>query len=164
MTACPDHLAGCHIAVVPAELPNLLQQHGMTHLCATWQAEVGAAHMAMETRVQEAVQETQTKQTGLKDARERNVHFSARVVALNSRVGALQRQVKHSLFWAFFGGLHWLWDVGQQCMAQRLSCKARTCAFRGFLPSDVLSFPHCVKFSDWECGHTSPVKGLCSAM
>lgn len=63
---------------------------------ATWQAEVAAAHMAMETRVQEAVQETQTKQTGLKDARERNVHFSARVVALNSRVGTLQRQVHHA--------------------------------------------------------------------
>lgn len=48
---------------------------------------------AMQERVEAAVADSQTKSTGLKDARERNVHFSARVVALNSRIGALQRQV-----------------------------------------------------------------------
>ena len=48
---------------------------------------------AMQMRVEEAMAETKSKSTGLRDARERNVHFSARVVALNSRIGALQRQV-----------------------------------------------------------------------
>ena len=57
------------------------------------QAEVAAAQEAMQTRVEEAVTETRNKSSGLRDARERNVHFSARVVALNSRVGTLQRQV-----------------------------------------------------------------------
>ena len=53
---------------------------------------------AMDDRVEAAVAEAQTKTTGLRDARERNVHFSARVVALNSRIGALQRQVgSHTL-------------------------------------------------------------------
>lgn len=59
------------------------------------QAEVSAAKQAMQQRVEEAVAESQNKSTGLRDAREKNVHFSARVIALNSRIGALQRQVTH---------------------------------------------------------------------
>ena len=43
------------------------------------QAEVTQVKEAMQRRVEEAVSETQTKASGLRDAREKNVHFSARV-------------------------------------------------------------------------------------
>ncbi len=46
------------------------------------QAEVAQVKEAMQRRVEEAVAETQTKASGLRDAREKNVHFSARVNAL----------------------------------------------------------------------------------
>ncbi|KAK9796643.1 hypothetical protein WJX73_007169 [Symbiochloris irregularis] len=87
-----------HIAALAqeAEHTRVSMQADIDKLRTDMEAEVAAAHQAMESRVQEAVDETQSKQTGLRDARERNVHFSARVVALNSRVGALQRQLKEA--------------------------------------------------------------------
>ena len=51
---------------------------------------------AMQERVEAAVAESQSKASGLQDARQQNVHFSARVVALNSRIGALTRQLKEA--------------------------------------------------------------------
>ena len=46
---------------------------------------------AMQSRVEQAVAEAEAKAAALRDAREKNVHFSARVVALNSRVAQLQK-------------------------------------------------------------------------
>lgn len=50
---------------------------------------------AMQKRVEEAVAETEAKASGLRDAREKNVHFSARVVALNARVAAQQKDLRN---------------------------------------------------------------------
>lgn len=58
------------------------------------QAEVAAVKAAMQKRVEEAVAETEAKASGLRDAREKNVHFSARVVALNARVAAQQKDLR----------------------------------------------------------------------
>ena len=58
------------------------------------EAEVAASTQAMHRRVDEAVAEAEAKAAGLRDAREKNVHFSARVVALNSRVAALQKAAR----------------------------------------------------------------------
>ena len=44
------------------------------------QREVASVKAAMAKRVEEAVAETEAKASGLRDAREKNVHFSARVV------------------------------------------------------------------------------------
>ena len=60
------------------------------------QAEVSAVKAAMQRRVEAAVAETEAKAAGLRDAREKNVHFSARVVALNSRVATLQRSAREA--------------------------------------------------------------------
>ena len=57
------------------------------------QAEVDAVKAAMQRRVEEAVAETEAKATTLRDAREKNVHLSARVVALNSRQAQLSKQL-----------------------------------------------------------------------
>jgi len=46
---------------------------------------------AMQARLEAAVAEADARAGALRDAREKNVHFSARVVALNSRVAALQK-------------------------------------------------------------------------
>ena len=51
---------------------------------------------AMQQRVAEVVGETEAKARGLRDASEKNVHFSARVVALNSRMQNLQKQLRES--------------------------------------------------------------------
>ena len=51
---------------------------------------------AMQQRVSEVVGETEAKARGLRDASEKNVHFSARVVALNSRMQNLQKQLRES--------------------------------------------------------------------
>ena len=75
-------------------------------LCAA-QAEVAQVRRAMQERVEAAVAESQAKATGLQDARQQNVHFSARVVALNSRIGALTRQLK---------------EAGQRSSSSRLRC------------------------------------------
>ena len=58
------------------------------------QAEVASVKAAMQRRVEEAVAETEAKAAGLRDAREKNVHFSARVVALNARVAAQQKDLR----------------------------------------------------------------------
>lgn len=57
------------------------------------QAEVARVQQVMQQRVEEALMEARAHQSGLRDAREKNVHFSARVVALNSRVTSLTKQV-----------------------------------------------------------------------
>ena len=49
---------------------------------------------AMQRRVEEAVAETEAKAGGLRDARENNVHFSARVVALNARAAQQQKDLR----------------------------------------------------------------------
>ena len=49
---------------------------------------------AMQRRVEEAVAETEAKAGGLRDAREKNVHFSARVVALNARAAQQQKDLR----------------------------------------------------------------------
>lgn len=59
------------------------------------QAEVASVKAAMQKRVEEAVAETEAKASGLRDAREKNVHFSARVVALNARVAAQQKDLRN---------------------------------------------------------------------
>lgn len=59
------------------------------------QAEVAAVKTAMQKRVEEAVAETEAKASGLREAREKNVHFSARVVALNARVAQQQKEARH---------------------------------------------------------------------
>ena len=55
------------------------------------EAEVATARTAMQARLDAALAEAEAKAVGLRDAREKNVHFSARVVALNSRVASLQK-------------------------------------------------------------------------
>ena len=59
------------------------------------QAEVASVKAAMQKRVEEAVAETEAKAGGLRDAREKNVHFSARVVALNARVAQQQKDIRN---------------------------------------------------------------------
>ena len=61
---------------------------------AVVQAEVTQVKEAMQRRVEEAVAEAQTKASGLRDAREKNVHFSARV---SHYPGKLQGTVMRSL-------------------------------------------------------------------
>ena len=56
---------------------------------------MAAVKAAMQKRVEEAVAETEAKASGLRDAREKNVHFSARVVALNARVAQQQKETRH---------------------------------------------------------------------
>lgn len=50
----------------------------------------------MQQRVNDAVTESEVKARVLQDASEKNVHFSARVVALNSRLQNLQKQLRES--------------------------------------------------------------------
>ena len=47
----------------------------------------------MQQRLEEALAENKAQAESLREARERNMHFSARVVALNSRVAQLTKQV-----------------------------------------------------------------------
>ena len=48
---------------------------------------------AMQKRVEDAVADAKAQSATLRESREKNVHFSARVVALNSRVAQLTKQV-----------------------------------------------------------------------
>ena len=50
----------------------------------------------MQKRIDAAVAESELRFRGQKEASEKNVHFSARVVALNSRMQNLQKQLKES--------------------------------------------------------------------
>ena len=50
----------------------------------------------MQKRIDAAVAESELRFRGQKEASEKNVHFSARVVALNSRMSNLQKQLKES--------------------------------------------------------------------
>jgi len=77
-----------------ADGARALMQAEVDALRAAMEAEVSAARAAMQRRLDEAVAEAEAKAAGLRDAREKNVHFSARVVALNSRVAALQKQAR----------------------------------------------------------------------
>ena len=58
------------------------------------QGEVAAVQQAMQKRVEDAVADAKAQSATLRESREKNVHFSARVVALNSRVAQLTKQVK----------------------------------------------------------------------
>ena len=79
-----------------ADDARALMQAEVDALRSAMEAEVSAARAAMQRRLDEAVAEAEAKAAGLRDAREKNVHFSARVVALNSRVAALQKQARDS--------------------------------------------------------------------
>jgi len=79
-----------------ADGARALMQAEVDALRAAMEAEVSSARAAMQRRLDEAVAEAEAKAAGLRDAREKNVHFSARVVALNSRVAALQKQARDS--------------------------------------------------------------------
>ena len=58
------------------------------------QGEVAAVQQAMQKRVEDAVADARAQSATLRESREKNVHFSARVVALNSRVAQLTKQVQ----------------------------------------------------------------------
>ena len=51
----------------------------------------------MQQRLEEALAENKAQAESLREACERNMHFSARVVALNSRVAQLTKQVCQAL-------------------------------------------------------------------
>lgn len=64
------------------------------------QGTVASVQQDMQQRLEEALAENKAQAESLREARERNMHFSARVVALNSRVAQLTKQVcaqHHSL-------------------------------------------------------------------
>lgn len=66
-------------------------------LSNTWycwvQGTVASVQQDMQQRLEEALAENKAQAESLREARERNMHFSARVVALNSRVAQLTKQV-----------------------------------------------------------------------
>ena len=61
------------------------------HCCL--QGTVASVQQDMQQRLEEALAENKAQAESLREARERNMHFSARVVALNSRVAQLTKQV-----------------------------------------------------------------------
>ena len=65
----------------------------MPHHRVAPQGEVAAVQHAMQKRVEDAVADAKAQSATLRESREKNVHFSARVVALNSRVAQLTKQV-----------------------------------------------------------------------
>lgn len=60
------------------------------------QREVSSVQEDMQQRLAEALKENEAQAGSLRDARERNMHFSARLVALNARVAQLTKQLKES--------------------------------------------------------------------
>lgn len=60
------------------------------------QAELQSMEAEMQKRIDLAVAESEQRMRGQREASEKNVHFSARVVALNSRMQNLQRQLKEA--------------------------------------------------------------------
>ncbi|BDA45618.1 Myosin-17 [Coccomyxa sp. Obi] len=78
-----------------AEAARSHMQAEIDKLRSEMEAEVAAVKAAMQKRVEEAVAETEAKASGLREAREKNVHFSARVVALNARVAQQQKEARH---------------------------------------------------------------------
>lgn len=60
------------------------------------QREVSSVQVDMQQRLAEALKENEAQAQNLRDARERNMHFSARLVALNARVAQLTKQLKES--------------------------------------------------------------------
>lgn len=62
-------------------------------LCQLVQGTVASVQQDMQQRLEEALAENKAQAESLREARERNMHFSARVVALNSRVAQLTKQV-----------------------------------------------------------------------
>ena len=61
--------------------------------CDLVQGTVASVQQDMQQRLEEALAENKAQAESLREARERNMHFSARVVALNSRVAQLTKQV-----------------------------------------------------------------------
>ncbi|EIE22795.1 hypothetical protein COCSUDRAFT_47698 [Coccomyxa subellipsoidea C-169] len=78
-----------------AEAARSHMQAEIDKLRSEMEAEVAAVKAAMQKRVEEAVAETEAKASGLREAREKNVHFSARVVALNARVAQQQKEARN---------------------------------------------------------------------
>lgn len=62
------------------------------------QGTVASVQQDMQQRLEEALAENKAQAESLREARERNMHFSARVVALNSRVAQLTKQVESSVW------------------------------------------------------------------
>ena len=67
--------------------------HAKQLLMGWVQGTVASVQQDMQQRLQEALAENKAQTESLREARERNMHFSARVVALNSRVAQLTKQV-----------------------------------------------------------------------
>ena len=65
----------------------------MTHSAVFAQGTVASVQQEMQQRLEDALAENKAQAESLREARERNMHFSARVVALNSRVAQLTKQV-----------------------------------------------------------------------
>lgn len=69
------------------------------NLCAQLlivQARLANMEAEMQQRINAAVAENEQRMKGQREASEKNVHFSARVVALNSRMQNLQKQLKET--------------------------------------------------------------------
>lgn len=81
---CCNGSIPCGIVFAPASLCQL----------PLLQGEVAAVQQAMQKRVEDAVADAKAQSATLRESREKNVHFSARVVALNSRVAQLTKQVR----------------------------------------------------------------------
>ena len=60
------------------------------------QARFANMEAEMQQRIDQAVAENEQRMKGQREASEKNVHFSARVVALNSRMSNLQKQLKET--------------------------------------------------------------------
>ncbi len=77
--------------------PNLTAgQDSSVDFCCKLQVQLNNMEADMQKRIDAAVAESELRFRGQKEASEKNVHFSARVVALNSRMQNLQKQLKES--------------------------------------------------------------------
>ncbi len=87
----------CHkVAVVTIYTSSseiLVAMACISTLCFCMQGTVASVQQDMQQRLEEALAENKAQAESLREARERNMHFSARVVALNSRVAQLTKQV-----------------------------------------------------------------------
>ncbi|KAL3147636.1 hypothetical protein ABBQ38_014686 [Trebouxia sp. C0009 RCD-2024] len=79
-----------------AEAQKAQMQQKIDQLRTDMEGTVASVQQDMQQRLEEALAENKAQAESLREARERNMHFSARVVALNSRVAQLTKQLKES--------------------------------------------------------------------
>ncbi|DBB00655.1 hypothetical protein WJX82_006589 [Trebouxia sp. C0006] len=79
-----------------AEAQKVQHQQKIDKLRTDMEGTVASVQQDMQQRLEEALAENKAQAESLREARERNMHFSARVVALNSRVAQLTKQLKDS--------------------------------------------------------------------